>query len=59
MMEGPLLTVCAWCARVRATSGEWRTADAVEARPIVTHGICPDCLEEENRREQAAGPPPA
>jgi len=46
--------VCAWCDRVRTTSGCWESVDE-EVQPLeATHGICPDCLAAETR---AAGLP--
>lgn len=48
MSAAVLPCVCAWCERWRTQSGEWREAEPAEAAaPEVTHGICPDCLEEE------------
>jgi hypothetical protein len=46
----PLSIVCAWCGRVRTSPGRWETEegagrDGAEA----THGICPDCLAEEQQ----------
>lgn len=41
-----MLTVCAWCRRVRGHMGEWCDHDFPEASGrVATHGICPDCLE--------------
>jgi hypothetical protein len=46
----PLRFVCAWCQRVRTSQGRWERVDASEARPAeASHGICPDCLEQETR----------
>lgn len=46
MRESALLTVCAWCRRVRGHMGEWCDHDFPEASGrVATHGICPDCLE--------------
>jgi hypothetical protein len=45
----PLITVCAWCERVRDDHRVWRgLAEYVSLRLGVgfTHGICPDCLRE-------------
>lgn len=40
---------CAWCQRVRTSSG-WEQAETAELNsPGVTHGICPECLERETR----------
>jgi len=48
-----LITVCAWCVRVRDGSGAWQTrglpaGTLAEAR--CTHGICPEC----RRRQEHA-----
>ena len=46
MSDLSLSTVCAWCDRVRQTSGEWREAERTElVLSPATHGICPECLE--------------
>jgi hypothetical protein len=39
--------VCAWCERVRTSTGGWEEAES--PAPVAsesTHGICPDCLVE-------------
>lgn len=41
-----LLSVCAWCGRVRDDQGDWKEAGADmngHAGVKFTHGICPDC----------------
>lgn len=47
-----LLPVCAWCKRVRNDQQYWKKVDEFLAestgRPI-THGICPECMEEQRR----------
>jgi hypothetical protein len=46
----PLRFVCAWCQRVRTSQGRWERVDPTEPRPNeASHGICPDCLEQETR----------
>jgi diguanylate cyclase (GGDEF)-like protein/PAS domain S-box-containing protein len=46
-----LVSVCAWCGRVRDEHGEWR-APAFGVPPRrATHGICPECL-----RKQSSSP---
>lgn len=48
--KGELLTVCAWCKKVKA-SGWLEAEDAVRelkfsgqvAMPMIAHGVCPDC----------------
>jgi hypothetical protein len=40
--------VCAWCGRVRRSTGRWEATDTAELDAAeATHGICPDCLETE------------
>ena len=44
----PLLTVCAWCKRVRdPRSGRWIAP--AESLGTVTHGICPACQQQQMR----------
>ncbi len=41
-----LLTICAWCKKVRDERGYWKQADSRQDENYygrVTHGICPDC----------------
>lgn len=50
----PLRVVCAWCQRVRTSQGRWERVDPSETRPVdASHGICPDCLEQETRTAAA------
>lgn len=47
-----VMPFCAWCRRIRveARDGniEWKsTEDFVQEREPVTHGICPDCAEQQ------------
>lgn len=41
--EEPLLSMCAWCRRIKDATGEWRSGRAGEASQPITHGICPQC----------------
>jgi PAS domain-containing protein len=42
----PLLTVCAYCQRVRDEAGAWTSVTAyLERRAPITHGICADCYQ--------------
>jgi len=42
--------VCAWCERVRTSSGRWEEAGVAERQPAeATHGICPECFASETR----------
>jgi hypothetical protein len=48
MSTTQLPIVCAWCERVRTSSGRWVEADAADVEATeATHGICPDCLATE------------
>ncbi len=50
-----VVVACAWCGRVRATSGGWEAAEIVDLNsPDVTHGICPECLDLETRSWRAS-----
>lgn len=50
-----LLTVCAWCNRIRTRQGEWCDAEEGDSRgPRTTHGICPECLERATARATMA-----
>lgn len=52
-----LLPLCSWCERIRTSPDEWKElADylAEEEGTAVSHGICPDCLEQLDR---SADPP--
>lgn len=53
--------VCAWCQRVRR-GDEWRQEPGPHVGPTTSHGICPDCFQEqlarsEARRTRAVGKP--
>ena len=51
MKESALMTVCAWCSRVRDRLGDWCEHDLPEAAGrVATHGICPECLERATAR---------
>ena len=48
MSATPLPIVCAWCDRVRTSAGRWEKREAsAPGATEATHGICPDCLAEE------------
>jgi hypothetical protein len=43
-----LITVCAWCNRVRNNEGFWQqatNAPQVDGKGVFSHGICPECAE--------------
>ncbi len=43
-----LLSICAWCKRIRDEGEAWQSVEAyVQSRThaAFTHGICPDCLQ--------------
>ena len=50
MSTTALPIVCAWCERVRTSGDRWEENGSVDSDPAqATHGICPDCLVEEQR----------
>lgn len=43
-----LLSMCAWCNKIRDERGNWRKVEVYikeHSDASFTHGICPDCLE--------------
>jgi hypothetical protein len=43
-----LITVCAWCQRVKDGDGSYRAARSSETNPArnqLSHGICPECRD--------------
>ena len=47
MSAKALPIVCAWCERVRTSTGGWeKAAGSAPVASESTHGICPDCLVE-------------
>jgi hypothetical protein len=55
----PLAIVCAWCERVRTGAGRWEQGPANDGAAEATHGICPDCLAEQERAASADACVPA
>lgn len=49
-----LVTVCAWCLRLRDRTGAWH-GGSVPWTDMPTHGICPECVQRLLRPE----PPPS
>lgn len=48
--RAPLRFVCAWCQKTRTREGRWERLDPREGRASdASHGICPDCLDQETR----------
>ena len=41
-----LILACAWCNRMLDDEGVWRTARPLLPGEALTHGICPDCLDQ-------------
>jgi len=42
----PVLTICAWCNRIKDDQGEWAQAKQIATEGVggkATHGICPEC----------------
>ena len=62
-----LITICAWCKKIRNSEGVWRRPRAdvqAYANADFTHGICPACAEESydacrylNAKRNAVAPP--
>jgi hypothetical protein len=46
--------LCSWCGRVQR-GGEWVALEADAPKPVVSHGVCPDCFERVLRRERERG----
>jgi hypothetical protein len=45
-----LLPICAWCKRIRNDQGYWSQVEAylrAHTEADFTHGICPDCFEQQ------------
>ena len=52
-----LLPICAWCKRIRDDKGYWSQVEAYvheHTGADFTHGICPECLEKQRPKKQAA-----
>ena len=47
-MTDEMITLCAWCKRIRTKDGRWEDAGEEHSNTIFTHGICPDCLKEQD-----------
>jgi GAF domain-containing protein len=50
-----LLPICAWCKRIRDDRGYWNQVEAylhAHTGADFTHGICPDCLEKQQRQQR-------
>ena len=49
-----LLPICAWCKRIRNDQGYWSQVEAYlreHTEADFTHGICPDCFEQQRSKE--------
>lgn len=45
-----LLPICSWCDRIQDEEGQWETIEARlerESGTKVSHGLCPDCYQEQ------------
>jgi hypothetical protein len=41
-----LITICAWCNKIRDSEGLWHRSQALLARGVqFSHGICPACAD--------------
>jgi GAF domain-containing protein len=50
-----LLPICAWCKRIRDDKGYWSQVEAYvheHTGADFTHGICPDCLEQQRPKKR-------
>ena len=50
-----LLPICAWCKRIRDDKGYWSQVEAYvheHTGADFTHGICPECLEQQRPKKQ-------
>jgi hypothetical protein len=45
---------CAWCGRLY-DAGFWVVEEPESTPRVCTHGICPDCFAEQERRARQAG----
>jgi hypothetical protein len=43
-----MVTLCAWCRRIRTEEGRWEKAGKEYSDALYTHGICPDCLKKQD-----------
>lgn len=47
-----MITICAWCRKVKEPDGTWRAADMIDMRAVAVGavraitGICPECEAE-------------
>ncbi len=51
-----LLPMCAWCKKIRNDKGYWEQLDVYireHSDADFTHGICPECMKEVIRKEEA------
>ena len=45
--QGAVLTLCAWCGRIKTSGGEWETIPDVQLDANTSHGICLECIASE------------
>jgi hypothetical protein len=50
--------VCAWCDRIRTPGGRWEEEPFEARSDCATHGICPDCLADQQQEARAADAAP-
>ncbi len=43
-----MITLCAWCRKIRNEKGHWEIIGDEYPEATFTHGICPECLREQN-----------
>lgn len=47
-----LLPICAWCKKIKTDAGDWEVLETYllkNTRAMLTHGLCPKCLDEQLR----------
>jgi integral membrane sensor domain MASE1 len=45
-----MIPICAWCSKIRTTAGDWQDIEnylRVCTQAEFSHGICPECLEQQ------------
>jgi hemerythrin-like metal-binding protein len=48
-VDGPVVTICSICKKIRGNKGLWRQREHYRALPLenrYSRGLCPDCLQE-------------
>ena len=56
-----ILLICAYCQKIRDDQNVWMALEAylhAHADTRLSHGICPECLEEEMKKSNTSGVSP-